>query len=47
MLYPDFEEFIESLNAHGVRYLIAGGHALADRAQARVRDVGSILRIAV
>lgn len=29
MLYPDFEEFIESLNAHRVRYLIIGGYAVA------------------
>lgn len=35
MLYPDFEEFIESLNAHGVRYLIVGGHAFAYHARPR------------
>ena len=35
MLYPDFEEFIDSLNAHGVRYLIVGGHAFAFHARPR------------
>ncbi len=35
MRYPDFEEFIDSLNAHGVRYLIVGGHALAFHAKPR------------
>lgn len=29
MLNPDFEEFIESLNVHRVRYLIIGGYAVA------------------
>jgi hypothetical protein len=29
MLYRDFKEFIESLNANGVRYLVVGGYALA------------------
>ncbi|MBC8289443.1 MAG: nucleotidyltransferase [Planctomycetes bacterium] len=32
MPYPDFEEFITSLNAHGVRYLVIGAHALAHHA---------------
>lgn len=35
MLYPDFEEFIESLNAHRVRYLIVGGYAVAFHARPR------------
>ncbi|HMA91466.1 MAG TPA: hypothetical protein VKP30_02225 [Polyangiaceae bacterium] len=35
MLYPDFEEFIESLNAHRVRYLIIGGYAVAFHARPR------------
>ena len=35
MLYPDFEEFIASLNAHGVKYLIVGGHAFAFHAKPR------------
>ena len=47
MLYPDFEEFIESLNAHGVRSLLIGDHALAFPAKPRVRDVGGTLRIVV
>lgn len=29
MKSPDYEEFLESLNAHGVRYLIVGAHAVA------------------
>ena len=28
-LDPDFKEFIQSLNANGVRYLIVGGYAVA------------------
>lgn len=35
MAYPDFEEFIAELNAHGVRYLIVGAHALAHHARPR------------
>ena len=35
MLYPDFEEFIASLNAQGVKYLIVGGHAFAFHAKPR------------
>lgn len=35
MPYPDFEEFIASLNAHGVRYLVVGAHALAHHARPR------------
>lgn len=29
VLNPDFKDFIESLNANGVRYLIVGGYAVA------------------
>jgi len=29
VLTPDFKEFIESLNANGVRYLVVGGYAVA------------------
>lgn len=29
MPYPDYEEFIASLNEHGVKYLIVGAHAVA------------------
>lgn len=44
MLYPDFEEFIESLNAHGVRYLIVGGHAFAYHARPRAtKDLDVLL----
>jgi hypothetical protein len=32
---PDFEEFIAALNAHGVRYLIVGAHAVAFHARPR------------
>lgn len=35
MRYPDFEEFIAALNAHGVRYLIIGAHAVAFHARPR------------
>lgn len=35
MAYPDFEEFIAACNAHGVRYLIVGAHALAHHARPR------------
>lgn len=35
MVYPDFEEFIASLNAHRVRYLIVGGYAVAFHARPR------------
>lgn len=35
MLYPAFEEFIESLNVHRVRYLIIGGYAVAFHARPR------------
>jgi predicted nucleotidyltransferase len=31
----DYEEFLESLNANGVRYLIAGAHAVAFHARPR------------
>lgn len=35
MTFPDFEEFIESLNAHKVRYLIVGGYAVGYHARPR------------
>jgi hypothetical protein len=35
MLYPDYEEFVASLNARGVRYLIVGAHAVAYHARPR------------
>jgi hypothetical protein len=33
--FPDFEEFIASLNAHRVRYLIIGGYAVGFHARPR------------
>lgn len=39
-MFPDFVEFIASLNAHEVRYLIVGGYAVAFHARPRVtKDV--------
>ncbi len=28
-LTKDFKEFLQSLNAHGVEYMLIGGHAVA------------------
>jgi len=35
MASRDYEEFIAALNAHGVRYLVVGAHALAYHARPR------------
>ncbi len=35
MAFRDYEEFIAVLNAHGVRYLIVGAHAVAFHARPR------------
>jgi len=35
MRYRDFEEFLESLNENGVRYLVVGAHAVAYHARPR------------
>jgi hypothetical protein len=35
MAHPDYEEFLASLNARGVRYLVGGAHALAFHARPR------------
>ncbi|MEW6356737.1 MAG: nucleotidyltransferase [Planctomycetota bacterium] len=35
MAPSDYEEFLESLNANGVRYLIVGAHAVAHHARPR------------
>lgn len=35
MPFPDYVEFIASLNDHGVKYLIVGAHALAYHARPR------------
>ncbi|MBX3200416.1 MAG: hypothetical protein KF850_14685 [Labilithrix sp.] len=39
-MFPDFVEFIASLNAHRVRYLLVGGYAVAFHARPRAtKDV--------
>lgn len=44
MVYPDYEEFIASLNAHGVRYLVVGAHAVAHHARPRAtKDLDVLL----
>lgn len=44
MSYPDFEEFIASLNAHRVRYLIVGAHAVAFHARPRAtKDIDILI----
>jgi len=43
LIYPDFEEFIASLNAHRVRYLVVGGYAVAFHARPRATKVIDIL----
>ena len=44
MAFPDYEEFIAALNAHGVRYLIVGAHALAYHAHPRAtKDLDILL----
>jgi len=35
MAFRDYEEFIAALNAHGVRYLVIGAHAVALHARPR------------
>lgn len=35
MSHRDYEEFIDALNAHGVRYLVVGAHALAHHGRPR------------
>jgi hypothetical protein len=35
LTFPDFEEFIASLNAHRVRYLVVGGYAVGFHARPR------------
>lgn len=35
MRYRDFEEFLASCNAHGVKYLVVGAHAVAFHARPR------------
>ena len=44
MAFPDYEEFLAALNAHGVRYLIVGAHAVAYHAQPRAtKDLDILL----
>ena len=44
MTFPDFEEFIESLNAHQVRYLIVGGYAVGFHARPRAtKDIDFLI----
>ena len=38
MAFRDYEEFIGSLNANGVRYLIEGAHALAKHVRPRATE---------
>ncbi|NUM55273.1 MAG: nucleotidyltransferase [Candidatus Hydrogenedentes bacterium] len=38
MAFRDYEEFIASLNANGVRYLIVGAHALAKHVRPRATE---------
>ena len=34
-MYPDFKELLSVLNAHSVKYLVAGAYAVSVRAQPR------------
>ena len=44
MPFRDYEEFIDELNAHGVRYLIIGAHAVALYARPRAtKDLDILL----
>jgi hypothetical protein len=44
MLSHDYEEFIAALNAHGVRYLVIGAHAVAFHARPRAtKDLDLLL----
>jgi hypothetical protein len=40
-IYRDFKELLESFNAHGVEYLVVGGHALATIAILGTRAIAS------
>ncbi len=41
-LAPDFDEFIGSLTAHGVEFVVVGAYALAFHAAPRRRRVAAI-----
>jgi len=44
MASRDYEEFLAALNAHGVRYLVAGAHAVAHHARPRAtKDLDILL----
>ena len=44
MPFQDYEEFIAALNAHGVRYLVIGAHAVAFHARPRAtKDLDILL----
>jgi hypothetical protein len=37
-MYPDFKDLLSSFNAHSVKYLIVGGHAVSFHAQPRATE---------
>jgi hypothetical protein len=43
-MYPDFEEFLCALNAHGVKYLIVGAYAVSIHAQPRATKVDILVK---
>jgi len=44
LTFPDFEEFIASLNAHRVRYLVVGGYAVGFHAKPRAtKDIDILI----
>jgi hypothetical protein len=44
-MYPDFKEFLSTLNAHKVKYLIVGGYAVGFHAQPRAtKDLDIFIR---
>ncbi|GIW40765.1 MAG: hypothetical protein KatS3mg076_1342 [Candidatus Binatia bacterium] len=45
MASRDYEEFIAALNAHGVRYLVVGAHAVALHARPRATKDPDILLV--
>jgi hypothetical protein len=43
-VFPDFKELLSVFNAHGVKYLIVGGHAVSFHAQPRAtKDIGLLV----
>ena len=43
----DYEEYIAALNAHGVRYLVVGAHAVAFHASGQATFQGSHYKISL